>query len=658
MNIKPVISKISEYRNLLILNAALLVFLLVMLWIKPIDGLRKYDIYDHAGDAEETILPIYGDKEASQSFVCHETVDSFEIYASPVNDEYHGVFSVKLKDDNDNVIKEWITQKLDTADEWVQYRCGNKIIEPGRKYSLVISAPELDEFGAIGISVFDIADETSPEGGFVYRSGGDNEDGYANMVMGFGVYRHMHNVFAFLALLCLFAAVNICYVFRNAGVERLALPILIAAGLIMLFILAPGSGPDDKYHYHSSIKLSNILMGHKDVTEIETEYRSYLPTHRNTNSALVQTYEGLRYRTGRNEGTLIYEGRMDKLKWPLSHLAQALGLTIGRIFKLGFIRVYTLGRLFNMAAYIALALLAVKLVPINKELMLMMAILPLSMQQATQLSYDAPVNGIALVFTAFILKLLNEDRQFGWKDSVICLVLLVAISPLKVIYFLLVFLLLLIPGARFRSRIDRIIKLALPVVCAAISLFATRGSDVRRNVVRNTAGSVTDTGLPKLMNYSIKFVLAYPVRFVKLIVSNGESHLSDLFKGMIGGSLAGFTVGIPEQLVMIFALCLFLCAIAEKRTVLSSAWQTVLIGFVVLLGYCAMLTVFAFAETKYGFTYIGGTQGRYLIPFMFPALYCLCGRKLSVEINRKILFIPIAFVEIGYIVQVMSSIDF
>ena len=646
---------IAKYRVILVINALLVGFTALMIWIKPIDELRKYNIYNHPGEVEELMLPVYGSIVLSQSFTPSDTADSFEISLLPMYDEYHGRFCVKLLNDAEEVIGEWEREKLDAATGWVQYRLKSSRIEAGKEYRLVISAPDTDEFGAIGISVFGNENKAPGIGELTYK--GDSKDS-ADKTMSLGVYRHQINFFAIAAFICLWSGVNICLFMRNRGTDKLALPILITAGLIMFFILAPGSGPDDLFHYYSSVTLSNKMLLHGNVDEVENKYKSDLPIHHNTNAAFVETYEGLRYRVNGEGGYFVFEGLKDSLKWPISHFPQALGITFGRLLKLGFIRVYTLGRLFNLAAYIALAVLAVRLVPVNKELMLMMAILPMSMQQASQLSYDAPVNGLALVFTGYIIKILNENRPFDWKNTVICTVLLVAISPLKVVYVLLGLLLLLIPRERFRSFADRLVKIGVQIVCAFIFLFITKGGDVSANVVRDTSDAVKGEEIVSVSHYTIRFVFEYPIRFVRFIIANSENHFSDMIKGMLGSSLSGFSLDIPEYLVLSLALCLIICAIAEKTPVMKKRWQTAIVLFMVITGYYAILTVFSFANTIYGAPYIIGTQGRYLIPFLFPSMYCLCGRRINLRINRLVLFVPIAFIEIGYIVEVMSNIDF
>lgn len=639
-------SKIKQNKSLLAVNLVLFLFLLIMLCIKPVNSLRKYSIYNHHNG--EDCVEVYGEKTASQVFECPDVSDCFEIYAVPANDQYHGRYKVELSDADGNRIGEWTTDKLDTAYGWVQYEIKNAVMNAGGKYKLDIMAPDLDKEDAILVYTCAAEEKASGTGEFAYTGEeGSSDDERKDRTLSFGIYRKCVNIFAIAAILVLFAGVNICFVLRN-DIKWFSLAVLLTAALVMFFIMAPGSGPDDKYHYYSSMKLSNILMARDNAYEIENRYRSDLPTHYNTNKAFVEEYEGLRYSIRGEEGTYIHEGRADKLKQPLSHLAQALGITLGRILGLGFIRIYTLGRLFNMLFYIMLAWMAVRIVPVNKELMLMIGIMPMSMQQATQLSYDAPVNGLTMVFIAYIFKLMHEKKQIGWKNVLIITALLVMIAPLKVIYVILGLLLILFSKDQFGSIYDRIIKTAIPAGAALLVMVLSRSSDVTR-VVNHTS---------RINNYNIGFMLSHPLRFAGLIAFNSEELFWTMIKGMIGGSLSGFTVNIPEYLTMAFLIVLLICASAAEDKIACGVKGTVIMTLTGVLGYLAVMTVFAFSETQYGSLYIEGIQGRYLIPFLPVVMYCLCGRKIKTEISRLALFVPIAFIEAGYITSVMNNIAF
>lgn len=639
---------LSKYKFLICMNVGLLVFLLVMLWIKPVDNLRKYNIYSHPGQLETQLMPIYGNISVSQEFEVTDNVDSFEICIKPMNDLYHGNFFVRLTDERGEVVEEWNTDKLDIADEWIQYTLKDSGLIQGEEYRLEISAPSLDVNEAIGVPVFDSANKPSCIGKLVYTDMDDEIIEYADKVMSFGIYKKRLNIFAICALVSIFVAANIYGIYNDISSEWRSLPVLVASGFVMLFIMAPGSGPDEIFHYYSSFKLSNIILGRQNVLEVENKYRYDLPIHHNTNESFIKVYDELRYRTTGEPGTFTYEGVTDTLKQPVSHIAPALGMTIGRIVKMNFIQIYTLGRMFNLVMYIFLAWLAIKLTPVNKELMLIISIMPMTMHQAAQLSYDTVVNGLSLVLTAYVFKLLYDKMQIKVRDVVVLLTLLILLGPVKVIYFLLAMLILLIPGIQYRNLLDRLIKIGIIYAISLLSLFLTRGGDVTR--VAQHSG--------KIEKYNMYFALSEPMRFAKLIIFNSEENIWIMVKGMIGSSLSGFSLAIPEYLTMGFLAVMILCAFSGQEKIIESKWQVIVIAALEIIGYLLVMLVFAFAETQYGSEYIGGIQGRYLIPFLTPFMYMLCGRKISIKLNRASLIVPIWFIEIGYITTTMHNIDF
>lgn len=635
-------------KTLIIINAVLVCFLLFMLWIRPIDNLRKYNIYNHYADSDDSVL-IYGDMSLTQTFTCTAETDSFELSVSPANDSYHGSYNVSLSDEN-GIVNEWTTEKLDTAKGWVQYHLKGRVFEPEHSYTISVCAPGLDVTDAIKVFIGSASGKASGVGEFSYSKQRMPVDPDEGSVLCFGVYRKIINVFAIAAIIIVFLAANICIVFKEKGMKFLSLPIMIASAFVMLLIMAPGSGPDDRFHYYSAFELSNILMGRTNTGEIENRYYDNLPIHHNTNEAFVKVYEELRYRIAGEEGTFYYDEQKDKLIQPLSHLAQALGITVGRVLGLNFIQIYTLARIANMSLYILLVYIAVRVIPVNRELMTMMGIMPMAMHQATQLSYDAVVNGMAFLFTGYIIKLIYDNTAVTWRNIAICAILLGIMSPIKVIYFLLGVLIMVIPSDRFRSQKDRIKKTLVVFIGVAAASLVTKLTDIMTLFRHYEVGGAT------VDRYNVGFAISNPGRFAALVMASAEDNLWMMIKGATGSSLAGMTLGIPEYLVIAFILVISICAIEGNGQVISRGWQRIIIGLMFCAGYILVFIVFAFSFTKYGLPYVDGIQGRYLIPFLLPVLYSLKGSRDGGRIDCIDLFIPVWFIELGYIVSVMSSI--
>ena len=87
----------------------------------------------------------------------------------------------------------------------------------------------------------------------------------------------------------------------------------------------------------------------------------------------------------------------------------ALGITIGRVLHFGSMLTFLLGRFFNLLLYTALVGLAIKVIPKGKMILFMVAMLPMSLQQAASFSYDAMINATSILVLAFTVKILLGD---------------------------------------------------------------------------------------------------------------------------------------------------------------------------------------------------------------------------------------------------------
>ena len=92
----------SKYFSLIIMNVVLISLLFILVQLKPIDHIKEYRIGRTNGDQK---LRIYGDVRVSQEFYCEDEFDSFELKISAANSNYHGLFHVRLLDEQGNIIE-------------------------------------------------------------------------------------------------------------------------------------------------------------------------------------------------------------------------------------------------------------------------------------------------------------------------------------------------------------------------------------------------------------------------------------------------------------------------------------------------------------------------------------------------------------------------
>lgn len=628
-------------------NGVLLAFLAFLLIVSPVNKLKN--IWFGFSQQQETgSVYIYGDKTLEQTFSLVRTADSVDLKVYCANNSLHGKFSVSISEANNQIYAQTI-YKTDIQNSTVAITMKNTPFYAGKEYTIHIEARDLKKQDAIRVatSTYIGGKEFCDYDQLKYAD--DIRDDHLLL----SIYNSIFNYFALLAIAVLFITANIWWFNRYKPVERYALWILIGAGLIMFFIMAPSSGPDDEYHYYSAFEVSNAIMGKENLCEVEEKYRDDYQTHYNSNYNFIKTLKGIKgISTEEIEGTFDYDGFKNTLLMPASHLAPAIGFTIARILGLNMVQLYILGRLANLLMYIVLCYIAIRIVPQKKELMLLIAILPMALHQAVQLSYDTIINGLSLIFIAYILRLIITDRKVTWNDVCICTIILVILGVIKYIYFISVLLILAIPKTHYKNTKDRILKTFFLLVIVPGIIICINIQSLIPALTSNHKRVITDY-------YTISSVFSQPLRFIRVVLHTLRDDIGAYYRGAIGKYFAGLTVESPEYLSFAYSCILIVLAFCrnEKNNIGLSFQQRVV--FILTMCTGVILTICACATfTSYGAGKIAGIQGRYFIPFVCLLFYGLSSKRIRVQIQERFLIYPIWFIELGYIVSVMSQIQF
>lgn len=641
-----------RYKSLILMNLILLIFLLVMTQIRPIDHIRDYRITRTGGSSIAEHL-IYENREISQEFICEEGINTFEVFIKAQNLNYHGAFEVNLYDENNKLIKNWKTDKLDLTSGqkgefgWIYYSFSGNHQDQGKKYRFEIRAPGLNESNAIIVTTYALDISQSQADSPIGKCILDNKE--TDRVLAFGAYKDWGNPFFWIAVIIVFLMSNLWWFNRKKSVEKTALIILLGTGIIMLMIMAPGSQPDEDYHYNSAVRLSNFILGKKDdVNEEEEILRNRFSVHYNTNDSFNK--ELTDYIDDSDEtGSVPLGSRTDGLAYPLSYFAPALGITVARLFGCNYVIAYTLARVFNLLFYVAMAMIAIRLVPSKKELMLLICIMPLTMHQAASTSRDVLINGFAMIFFANTVRITKKNEKVSWLDVFVSICLIYVFAPIKIVYNLLSLMVFLIPGDRFRNRLDRVLKtLTVPVAVFGL-MFVLQRSTINVNLTASTYAGLSDY-------YHINVIFQHPIKYLRMILNSAEYFSWYHLKCLIGKDLAGLTLLIDERYPVIFLVVLLLSAFADNEPHPFDKKQKLLSLFLFVLGYLALFATFSFANTTYGDTRVYGMQGRYLFPFAPLLFYGIGSKGITVNIERHRLFYAVWIVELAYIIDIMSQI--
>ena len=100
----------------------------------------------------------------------------------------------------------------------------------------------------------------------------------------------------------------------------------------------------------------------------------------------------------------------------IRYLPQTIGMTISELFNFPIIFAVTLSEFLAVIFYTFICYLALKKIPIKKEVMMLIMLLPICIQQMGSFSYDMMLNCFSFLFIAYIFHFKFEKERITTKD--------------------------------------------------------------------------------------------------------------------------------------------------------------------------------------------------------------------------------------------------
>ena len=445
---------------------------------------------------------------------------------------------------------------------------------------------------------------------------------------------------AFFVLFGLGAAVVVGICVLPKRLERPEYIFVILAtvmGIAMAVINPPFQECDGPSHFYKAMDVSygNILgsfgnFSHGDgvinvpenVSDISyrqitpdgsegSEYVNYLKTHKFSNVKVEMTY---------------YESVTSIVYWP-----QGLGIFIGRALNLSIYGVILMGRLFNLLTYVMLGFFAIRFIPCYKNLLAMLAVMPLSIYQAASLSQDAVLNGFGFLFIALCLYyVFDENVKLSWKHTLLLGFLLLGMFLCKYVYACMGVLVFLIPKNKFESNRKYWKAFAITLIPFAILCIY-----IMSRVSTGISGLQAVGGASSDMT-QLQYLMANPLAGVKVIFSTVLVQTNEYLHQLnILGSL-----NYPLSMLMIIAPC-FLTAVGmlDGRSMdgkIKVRQRVLLIVTFIITAVAVMLGLYiadGYANPV-GAAVVGGVQGRYFIILIILPFIALVSDKIKHNINH------------------------
>lgn len=421
--------------------------------------------------------------------------------------------------------------------------------------------------------------------------------------------------------------------FWKRSVENLFLVIALCGGIAMACVNPPFQECDGWEHFLRVVDVSygNVLspiaeLNHGDGVIIAPEsledidYRIVEPGSQD-GGALVQELKDLEV----SSQTIEYKfdgGIMSFFYYP-----QALGFFLGRLFGMSMYSCILFSRIVNLLGFLALAWYAIRITPVFKNVIAVIALFPMTIYQAASQSPDALLNGLCFLFIALCFSYAyGEKKQLSWKDALKLGSVLALVFLCKYVYVCLGLLVFLIPYKKFgdKKAYGKAFAIALiPLIILGIVALSTAGSVV-------AASQADAEGVSQ-----VSYLMEHPKFFVWVLINTFNVKFQDYMLwlntlGSLNYSLGPLIYIVPMFAIFVGALDVNpACGAIRRKDRILCIISFLLVSLGIVIG----IYIGDGRINPVGTDVVQGVQGRYFIAAL-PVFFAGISMKSIENKNR------------------------
>ncbi|HEY3475003.1 MAG TPA: DUF2142 domain-containing protein, partial [Anaerolineales bacterium] len=402
-----------------------------------------------------------------------------------------------------------------------------------------------------------------------------------------------------------------------SAVELVFFLSLLIFGIPMMILVPPGAGYDEEDHLIRVWELSRFSFIPGQMSPQQMQYplvfRDFAYRQQDSSGVIGDEFWQTYGRASLYEDGIVRRELATKSVYsPVLLLPQALAMWLFRqSANMPALTVFYACRSASLLSYLALAWMAIRLIPFGKWILMVLALSPMALFQAATVSPDAISNGIGFLFVAGSLGI-AERKAIGWKEvrNLSILIFLLFLAKLNLVPLVLLPL-FLIPPARFSQRYTYFSLLALTLIfflveVAGWNLLAAAQSDpLMANEANPTA--------------QLRYVLGHPFNvlftLIRDLFANGWIYLQSWINGY------GYFYWTPPLVIsLLFLVSLGATLLFDSTRGQINGNTRLAFLLVFMAGYLATIAPGYLTFTPVGLDQIFGVQGRYFIP-LGPLLF-------------------------------------
>ncbi len=415
----------------------------------------------------------------------------------------------------------------------------------------------------------------------------------------------------------------------HGGWNDMVLPalVLIFLGILYLCAMPKLMVPDEANHFYRTFQIAHGGFFSTMMDEASGAVGGVLPAAlqavKDPNAQIVW------------EETAPIPFSNTALYSPICYLPQVLAIRIAELFTLRVSVIFLAARIGGFLAALVLSVLALRELPVGKELMTVILCLPMTLQEMTGVTSDTLTNALAFLYFAMIVRHLVLHTRPKGRRLFLLVILGAAVSMCKLIYVVLVALSVLVMlressedrklRALNASGWKKVLLMAgIPALCCVVS-------NVLYGRYLVSQGDGIDSGA------QILYVLSHPFLTLRMVLRSIYLYGIRWIRECTCDYLGTLNVRTWAGLIFVVLLLIVLsCAQLRREAQLQKdlqlpeepLWTPLRQWFgagVLFVGFALVCASMYTAWEAVGADAITGIQGRYFLPFLPLLCFCLAG---------------------------------
>lgn len=412
------------------------------------------------------------------------------------------------------------------------------------------------------------------------------------------------------------------YLFKDSIKQHQMFAILyLSIGLLFLVLVPVPGVPDEPHHFLRAFEISRGGLI-SDMDEFG-EVGGFLPENLDENMPDSSiTYRDIREhfsdKISDNEIHLEYENTA--LYSPLSYLPQAVGVFFGRLLTKNVLLSAYFGRFFAFLFIGFTLYLSIKNIPVGKNILMAVSLLPLTLQECMSLAADGMAFAMSVALFSYVMYLrYGEIKKLEKKQFILLAILCIMVASCKIVYLPVCLCVFLLPIEKIGSGKIKDYLIGAFALCALAGIFSLGWLIICHSFL--PFGESVNSG------EQLAGMLKHPINYLLILYRTFGKYFVIQMILLFGGSMGMMDVACDYVIVTAcFGIFLYI-AKNEKVTLEDKNWKKVknAILAVVIIVILLTLTSLYLQYTPVGLGYVTGMQGRYYIP-MIP-LFILALKK-------------------------------